>query len=437
MTHLRLLRTSLIAVSFIAGSRLLPTVSADDWPQWQGPDRTAVSKETGLLQEWPKEGPPLVRKGTGLGKGMGGIAVSHGRIFTTGDDDKNTAWLHAFKESDGSHIWSAKIGPGGNPGNIFKPFGPRATPTVDGDRLFILSQAGDLVCFTTDDGKEVWRVNYIQDFGGINPVWGFSESPLLDGNMLICTPGGEDAVLMALAKRNGKPLWKCKVPEGPTGNRGFLGTSGAAYASPIAIDCDGVHQYVQLTATTLVGVAATDGQLLWRYDHPSNTHRINCTTPIYHDGIVYASSAYDAGGGAVKLSKEASGAFTAKEVFFTPRLKNHHGGMIIVDDCLYGAAGGNEGGFMVCLDLATGNLNWAERRAPKGSLIMADQRLYLRSERGELILIEPNRDRYIERGRFEQPDRSRETAWTHPVIANGKMYVRDQDVLFCYDVKSK
>jgi alcohol dehydrogenase (cytochrome c) len=227
------------------------------------------------------------------------------------------------------------------------------------------------------------------------------------------------------------------VPEGPTGDRGFLGTSGAAYASAIAVDFEGVRQYVQLTATTLVGVAASDGKLLWRYDRASNTHRINCTTPLYHDGIVYAASAYDAGGGAVKLSKDASGAIMAREVFFTPRMKNHHGGMMIVDHCLYGTAGGNEGGFLVCFDLETGKDLWSERRAQKGSLVMADERLYLRTERGAMILIEPNRERYVERGRFEQPDRSREPAWTHPIIANGKLYVRDQDVLFCYDIKQK
>jgi len=419
------------------GCGWLSTASGDDWPQWQGPDRTAVSKETGLLQEWPKDGPPLAWKGTGLGKGMGGIAVSKGRIYTTGDDAEKTAWLYAFNESDGKPVWSAKLGPGGNPGNIFKPFGPRATPTVDGDRLYILSQTGDLVCYTIDERKEGWRVNYIKDFGGVNPVWGFSESPLIDGDRLICTPGGADAVMMALDKGSGKPIWKCKIPEGRTGDRGFLGTSGAAYASAIVVDFEGMRQYVQLTATTLVGVAAKDGKLLWRYDPASNTHRINCTTPLYHDGVVYASSAYDAGGGAVKLSKDASGAITANEVFFTPRMKNHHGGMMIVDGCLYGAAGGNEGGFLVCLDMATGKDLWSERRAQKGSLTMADNRLYLRTERGEMILIEPNRERYVERGRFQQPDRTRESAWTHPVIANGKLYVRDQDVLFCYDISKK
>jgi outer membrane protein assembly factor BamB len=261
-----------------------------------------------------------------------------------------------------------------------------------------------------------------------------SESPLIDGDKLICTPGAEDAVLMALDKQTVKPIWKCKVPEGPTGNRGFLGTSGAAYSSAIAVDFEGVRQYVQLTATTLVGVAASDGKLLWRYDRASNTHRINCTTPPFHNGIVYAASAYDAGGGAVKLGKDAQGGITATEVFFSPRMKNHHGGMIVVNDCLYGAAGGNEGGFLVCLDIATGDVLWSERRAPKGALLMVEDRLYLRTEQGELILIEPNRERYVERGRFKQPDRTRDPAWTHPVIANGKLYVRDQDVLHCYDI---
>jgi outer membrane protein assembly factor BamB len=409
---------------------------AADWSQWQGPYRNAVSNETGLLKEWPAEGPPLAWKATGIGKGMGGIAVSKGRIYTTGDDAQQTAWLYALNEADGKPAWSAKIGPGGNPGNMFKPFGPRATPTVEGDRVYILSQTGDFVCFTTE-GKEVWRVNYVKDFGGIMPVWGFGESPLIDGDKIICTPGAEDATMMALDKATGKPIWKCTVPEGPTGNKGFLGTSGAAYASAIAVDFEGVRQYVQLTATTLVGVAATDGKLLWRYDRASNTHRINCTTPVYHDGMVIAASAYDAGGGAVKLSKDADGGITAKEVWFTPRMKNHHGGMIVVGDCLYGSAGGNEGGYLLCLDLATGKQLWMEREAPKGALTLADGRLYLRTERGAMVLIEPNREKFVERGRFEQPDRTREPAWAHPVITNGKLYIRDQDVLLCYDIKAK
>jgi outer membrane protein assembly factor BamB len=407
---------------------------ADDWPQWQGPDRNARSKETGLLQEWPKDGPPLVWKATGIGKGMGGIAVSRGRIYTTGDDADQSAWLYALSESDGKPAWSAKIGPGGNPGNMFKPFGPRATPTVDGDHIYILSQKGDFVCYSTE-GKEVWRINYIKDLAGIMPVWGFAESPLIDGDRIICTPGAADATMMALDKQTGKPIWKCAVPEGPTGDRGFLGTSGAAYASVIPIDFEGVRQYVQLTATTLVGVS-TEGKLLWRYDRASTTHRINCSTPVYHDGMVFAAAAYDAGGGAAKLAKDPSGGITATEIFFSRDLKNHHGGIVEVDGYLYLS---REPGILTCVELKTGKIIWSERQPGKGSVVYADGRLYCRNEsgKGTVYLVDASPKGYVERGRLDPPDRTRESAWTHPVIANGRMYIRDQDTLLCYDLNAR
>lgn len=409
------------------------TAAAEDWPQWQGPDRTAVSREKGLLKEWPKDGPVLAWKATGIGEGMGGIAASKGRLYTTGDSG-DSAYLFALQESDGKEVWKARVGKSGKYGNVYRPSGPRATPTVDGDRIYILSQHGDLVCFTTD-GKEVWRVDYVKDLKGIIPVWGFAESVLIDGDKLICTPGTEDGTLMALDKSTGKPLWKCKVPEGPTGNRGFLGTSGAAYASVIAIDFAGVRQYVQLTATTMVGVS-TDGRLLWRYDRASNTHRINCSTPVYHDGMVFAASSYDAGGGAVKLGKGDKDAIAAKEAYFSAKLKNHHGGFVLVDGHLYGCF---DPGILTCLEFKTGKVMWEERRPGKGSIVYADGRLYCRNEgrEGTLYLVEANPKEYVERGRFNQPDRTKEQAWTHPVVANGKMYIRDQDVLLCYDLKAK
>ncbi len=199
---------------------------------------------------------------------------------------------------------------------------------------------------------------------------------------------------------------------------------------------------MQFTAKALVGVAASDGKFLWKYDRPANRMSINCSTPVHKDGLVFAASAYDAGGGLVKLSKDASGGVKAEEVYSTAKMQNHHGGMILVDGCLYGANGGNGGGFLVCLDFQTGKVLWDERdsgkrRAPKGSVALADGRLYYRTEKGTMLLIEPNPKQYVERGRFEQPDRSESPAWTHPVIANGKLYVRDQDMLLCYDVKAK
>jgi hypothetical protein len=229
---------------------------------------------------------------------------------------------------------------------------------------------------------------------------------------------------------------------GQGGGRGGFGgpRSGAAYSSVIAIAFEGQRQYVQLTANALVGVAASDGKFLWRYDRPANRMAINCSTPLYHDGMVFAASAYGAGGGAVKLSKTADGGIKAEEIWFSRTMENHHGGVVLVDGCLYGSNGGNGGGYLVCLDFKTGEVLWNERdqdkrRVPKGSVSVADGRLYYRTEDGTVLLIEPSRKEYLERGRFEQPDRSRLPAWAHPVIANGKLYIRDQDALFCYDVK--
>jgi len=222
------------------------------------------------------------------------------------------------------------------------------------------------------------------------------------------------------------------------GRGGFGGSpSGAAYSSAIAIDFEGVRQYVQLTGASLVGVAAADGKLLWRFDRPANRMRINCTTPIFHDGLVFASSAYGTGGGAVRLTKESGGGIKAEEVYFNSRMQNHHGGVIVVKGALYGATGGNEGGMLACIDFKNGDQLWRERKGPKGSLMFADGRLYLRSEDDDIVLVEPNRERYVERGRFKQPDRSESPAWAHPVVANGKLYIRDQDVLLCYNVKAK
>ncbi|TWT80381.1 Outer membrane protein assembly factor BamB [Planctomycetes bacterium CA13] len=213
--------------------------------------------------------------------------------------------------------------------------------------------------------------------------------------------------------------------------------SGAAYASVIAIDFVGHRQYVQLTANSLVGVSASDGKVLWQYNAPANAMGINCSTPIFQDGLLFAASAYGAGGGAVKLVKGEDGKSTAEEAYFTPRMQNHHGGMIVVDGCLYGANGGNGGGMLTCLDFQTGDLLWRDREGPKGSLLLADGRLYLRGEEGEILLIEPSQDEFVQRGRFEQPDRSSAPAWAHPIIANGKLYIRDQGLLLCYDVSSK
>jgi outer membrane protein assembly factor BamB len=401
-----------------------------DWPQWQGPDRTAVSKEHGLLQEWPKGGPPLAWKATGLGGGDGAPAVAGGRIFGMGGrGGVQVVW--ALAEADGRELWATPLGPIPRQRMPQSQEGPSCTPTVDGERVYVLGMGGELACLQAGDGKIVWQRSLTRDYGGRAPVWSYRESPLVDGDRLICTPGGEDATLVALDKATGKTVWKSEVP----------GSPGAAYSSVIAFDFEGQRQYVQFTAAAVVGVAAAEGKFLWRYDKPANGNRINISTPLYQDGLVFAASAYNAGGGLVRLAKDGSGGVKAEEVYFTRNMQNHHGGMIVVDGGLYGANGGNSGGYLVCLDFTTGKVLWNERDkgrggVPKGSLAFADGRLYYRTEAGAVLLIEPNKERYVERGRFDQPNRTRQPAWAHPVIANGKLYVRDQDVLFGYDVKA-
>jgi outer membrane protein assembly factor BamB len=411
---------------------LLLSASADDWPQWQGPARNGISKEKGLLNEWPKDGPPLAWKVKELGGGDSAPSIAGGHIFGMGNrGGDEIVW--ALSEKDGKQLWVSRLGPGFEQrGWPQSKEGPACTPSVDGERLYVEGMAGDVSCLQVNDGKILWQRSLQKDFGGNLPTWSFRESPLIDGDKLICTPGGEDATLVALDKSTGKTLWQSKVPGSPK----------AAYASVIAIDFEGQRQYVQLTQRALIGVAASDGKFLWKYNRPANAMGINCSTPLYDDGNVFASSAYGAGGGLAKLSKDANGGIKAEEVYAARKMHNHHGGMILLDGCLYGANGGNEGGALVCLNFKTGDVLWDERddpehRAPKGSIAFADGRLYYRTEKGTLLLIEPNAKQYVERGRFDQSERSRSPAWSHPVIANGKLYVRDQDLLLCYDVKAK
>jgi outer membrane protein assembly factor BamB len=370
----------------------------------------------------------------------------------------NDEVVWALAEADGKELWATRLGPALTQGPQQGKEGSGCTPTVDGDRLYVEGLGGDIACLNVKDGKIVWQQNLVRDFGGKLPMWRFNESPLVDGDKVVFTPGGQDAMMIALDKLTGKVIWKSQLPAaasggsagpggpgggsggGRGGRGGGGGGSGASYASAIAIDFEGQRQYVQLAAKGLIGVAAADGKFLWRYDRPANGMGINCSTPLYQDGLVFAASAYNTGGGAVKLSKTEGGGVKAEEVYFSKKMQNHHGCMIVVDGNLYGANGGNEGGSLVCMDFKTGNVLWDARdsgqRRAKGSLALADGRLYYRTEEGAMVLIEPNAKQYTERGRFEQPDRSEQPAWPHPVIANGKLYIRDQDILFCYNVKA-
>ncbi len=387
-----------------------------DWPQWQGQLRTGVSNETGLLKEWPKAGPSLLWKAEKLGGGFSTPSVASGRVYGMGFRD-NDEIVWALDEATGEPVWSVKIADANR--KVGYSEGPRCTPTVDGDRLYVLGLGADLVCLKTKNGEEVWRKNLRKDFDGKVGGWGYSESPLIDGDKLLCTPGGKKATLVALNKMTGETIWNGVVPKGDQ----------AHYASIIAVEFEGKRQYIQFLGGGVVGLSG-DGTYLWRYDHPHNG-TANCSTPLYHDGFVFAASSYGTGGGLAKLSRDGDNV-KAEEVYFTKNMKNHHGGMVRLGDYLYGS----DEGSLTCLEFQTGKLQWAERKAGKGSIAYADGCLYYRNEGGPMILVEANPKKYVELGRFTPP-RTGKPAWPHPIVANGKLYIRDQDYLYCYSVKQK
>ena len=417
MTKSRLLSGWLMGGLFALG---LGSGAASDWPQWRGPNRDGVSAETGLLKEWPKGGPPLAWKATGLGAGYSSVSVAAGRLFTMGEIAGASSVI-ALDEKTGKLLWSAKVG--GTGGGDGYP-GPRCTPTVDGERVYAMNQFGDLVCVEAATGQEVWRKNLAKDFGGrMMSGWGYSESPLVDGERLVCTPGGSKGTLLALDKKTGAVLWQSKE---------F--TDNAAYSSVIAAKVGGVPQYIQLTDASVAGVAPQDGRLLWRGPRRGATAVI--PTPIVHDDHVYVTSGYGVGCNLFKVSM-TSPDFKAEQVYANKVMVNHHGGVVRLGDHLYGYSDGKG---WTCQEFKTGKAVWQDKeKLGKGSLVCADGHLYLRCQDGPgaVVLIEASPDGWKEKGRFDQPDRSSANSWPHPVIANGKLYLRDQDVLLCYDVKAR
>ncbi|MBN2592149.1 MAG: PQQ-binding-like beta-propeller repeat protein [Sedimentisphaerales bacterium] len=320
---------------------------AVDWPQWRGQNRDGKSADTGLLKEWPNDGPPLAWKIDKIGGGYTAPSIAAGRIFgmsNRGEDE--VVW--ALSETDGRELWVTRLGPALVQRASQGKEGPACTPTVDGERLYVEGLGGNVACLQVEDGRIVWQISMTDDFGGRVPMWSYRESPLVDGDKVICTPGGADAIIVALNKLTGETIWKSKLPDSQTANderrgvvfagfgggrggsggrRGGFGGgagAGAAYASVIAFDFEGQRQYMQLISNTLVVFAASDGKFLWRYDKPANRMGINCATPIFYNGMVFASSAYGAGGGMVKLSKDASDGVKAEEVYSTAEMQNHH-----------------------------------------------------------------------------------------------------------------
>jgi len=389
---------------------------AADWPQWRGPNRDDISTETGLLKQWPADGPKRVWLFDKAGQGYSGFSVAGGKLFTLGTRDGKEILL-ALDSNTGKELWAAPIGDilGNGWGD-----GPRGTPTVDADRVYAISGKGNLVCADASSGKVKWTKS-MQDLGGKTPGWGYTESPLVDGKLVIATPGGDKGTVAAFDKMTGAVAWQSADI-----------TEGAQYSSIMPATIGGKKQYVQLVMQTLFAVDPATGKLLWRSPWSGKTAVI--PTPIIKGDEVFISSGYGVGCKKVKV-----GGAEATDVFMNKDLENHHGGVVLVGDHLYGHS--NKGGW-TCMAFSDGTVKWAEKGAVgKGAVSCADGMLYcLDEKKGTVALVEASPNGWSEKGRFtlepQATDRNPKGAiWVHPVIANGKLYLRDQNFIYCYDVK--
>jgi outer membrane protein assembly factor BamB len=399
--------------------------SSADWSQWRGPNRDGTSTETGLLKQWPAGGPTLLWKSVDLGGGYSGISASGNKLFTMGEKD-GISYVIALG-TDGKLLWQTKVGKAGAPGwGGFS--GPRCTPTVASGLVVGVDQWGDLICVDAETGSEKWRKNYEQDFGAKRPEWGFAESPLVDENRVLITPGGQQGAMVALNLQTGATLWRTK---------GF--SDEAQYSSAVVALIGGVRQYVQLTMENLVGVSAKDGRILWQAKRKGSTAVI--PTPLVDGNRIYVTSGYGTGCNLFKVT-ESGGSFSVEQEYSNKVMANHHGGVVKVGANVYGFSDSKG---WTCQDFQTGNVVWADKeKLKKGSVVYADGMLYCREEadksktaKGTVALLQATPSGFTEAGRFDPPDRSENNTWSHPVVAGGKLYLRDQDVLLCYDVKAK
>jgi outer membrane protein assembly factor BamB len=386
-----------------------------DWPQWRGPKRDGISTETGLQKSWDSKGPRRLWQVNTLGEGYGSLAIAGDRIYVHGGQGKKDSVVMALAREGGATAWSTTIGPRLEQD---RGAGPRGTPTVDGDRIFALSENGDLACLQTKDGKIVWKKNILQEYKGSNPYWLLSESPLVDGNNVIVTPGGRDACIVAIDKMTGKTVWTSKGLSDPAG-----------YASCIVENIQGVRTIMTLTAEAGVGVRASDGKPMWRETSPSNM-TANCTTPVYANNKVFYTSAYGNGCTLMDLTAK-NGLIYATKTYFNSSMQNHHGGVVLLNGHVYGFSAN----ILTCVELTSGKIVWRDRSVGKGSLTYADGKLFLLGETQTVGLAEATPAGYKELGRFRIEDQGK-PSWAHPVVCGGKLYIRNQGLLSCYDVKA-
>ena len=411
-TRLALL-SSVTAICVLSLSAVVSNRALDDWPQWRGKNRDGISAERGLLKSWPQGGPPLAWRTTGAGEGYSSFSTANGRLYTMGARG-GTEYVMAFDAASGKKLWEQATGRrfSNDQGD-----GPRGTPVADGTQLYALGASGDLVSLESATGKIAWKVNVLQKFGGSNIRWGLSESPLVMSDRILVNAGGSGASIVALKKTDGSELWRS-------------GSDESGYSSAVTNMIGGIPQAIFFTASRAVGVDTRDGRQLWNYSRVSN-RTANIATPIVRGNYVFLSSDYGTGAALLELTANGKGV-NVREVYFTNEMRNHHASSILVGDHLYGFSSA----ILTAMKFDTGAVAWKDRSVGKGSMVFADERLYLFSERGVVGLAEASPTGYREHGRFQLQTGSSPT-WSHPVVANGKLFLRDQDTIYAYDVRAK
>ena len=419
-------------VALIAATTLLAASSAfaSDWPTFRGPGRTAVAPDTDLLESWPAEGPPLVWETKGAGRGYASVAIVGNRIYTLGDGLSTAAdgdeYLSCFDRATGRQLWKTKTGEPWNDGQESWQ-SSRSTPTVDGDMVYVITPYGTLMACKAADGAEVFRVDLKDRFGGKKgDGWGYSESVLVHGDRLICTPGGEKAVVVALDKKTGADIWACPMDD----------LRGAGHSSIVVTEVKGRKIYVQTTASGPIGVDAATGTLLWRYPIEQTVAVI--PTPIVRDDLVFFAAGYRRGGALLRQVPQADGGVKIEEIYgLNTDLANKHGGIVLVGDHLYGDS--DDKGIPFCAELMSGKIAWKQRGSGKNSatVMAADGHVYIRYSNGIVSLVKADPAEYREVSSFVVPGSGERPSWAHMVILDGLLYLREGDAILCYDVRAK